>query len=219
MFGKSARDDVTAELWERLDNLEALVRDIHVSLIVRDIPTSRAMEAYDGLRKQVALAARARREHQAQLVQLQEVLQSGASAEDVGRLSSEWCLQAGIREIWDFGDGSLFTVEGDSTLNGVQVHRPAWLDDDSGSLIRQGIAIRVHVEVPEPAFDVQTDMGHAQDDAQTDVKPAQHAAEAEVDEVRQGSDAGPADAPSLPDDAVAVSGEDAQISAEQEEGR
>ncbi len=152
MFGKASQNEIAQELWQRLDHLERLIQDIHVSLIVRDIPTQRTMDAYEGLRKQVGLAARARREHQAQLVQLQEVLQAGATSEDVARLSGEWCLQAGIREVWDFGDGSLFAIEGDSSLNAVQVHRPAWTDSESGSLIRQGIAVRVHIDLPEPTI-------------------------------------------------------------------
>jgi hypothetical protein len=144
MFDKAAREQAVAEMNERLDRVERLIQDIHVSLIVRDIPTQRAMDAYDGLRKQVALAARARREHQAQLVQLKEALQAGSSADDIARLSNEWCLQAGVREVWEFGDGSLFSIEGDRTWRAVQVHRPAWIDDDSGAMIRQGIAVMVN---------------------------------------------------------------------------
>lgn len=126
----------------KLEVLQAKLERIDAALVVRDPGNARSVEAYDGLRKQVAASMRERRAHLVQLMQLSDALDRDASKETLAALSEEWCLQTGLRRWTDLGPPEFFeTAEGDGQL--VEVLAPAWVDVSdplSPVLIRQGMA-------------------------------------------------------------------------------
>lgn len=133
---------------EQLNRIEALLTRVDAALVVRDPGTSRSVEAYEGLRKQVAVASRARRQHVAQLVEIADALDRGATAETIRDRVEEWMMQAGVERRCDPSVLEYFeVVEGNG--DGIEVLTPAWVDTESGSLVRAGRARRIETISPD----------------------------------------------------------------------
>lgn len=144
---------------KRLDRIEALqeqihalqekmherIRDIDVALIVREPGTARAAEAYEGLRRSVATAARERRQHLAQLVEIADAIERGASIDTLRQRCEQWCLEAGLERRSDVVPEWFSVVEGEGPV--LEVIAPAWVDSASGQLVKQGTARRVPGEI------------------------------------------------------------------------
>lgn len=140
MFKRRWKDAVR----ERLDSIYNLVQRIEAALVVRDPGTQRSVEAYEGLRKTVVGAMRARRQHLTQLVTVSEAIDRGATVETLKARLEEWCVQAGLRRWYEPEPAEFFDViEGDGPF--LEVLTGAWVDD-SGEvpvLIKAGTARRV----------------------------------------------------------------------------
>lgn len=148
---------------KRLDRIEALqqqivalqdqmherLRDIDIALIVREPGTARAAEAYEGLRKGVATAARERRQHLAQLVEFVDAIERGATVETLRHRCEQWCLEAGLERRSDVVPEWFSVVEGEGPV--IEVIDPAWVDGTSGQLVKQGTARRVPGEIAAEA--------------------------------------------------------------------
>jgi len=120
------------ELVRRMDRLE-------VALIVRDPGTSLSAEAYEGLRKQVAVAARERQSHLVQLAILDETLRSTDDLGAARHVLSEFMQQAGLMTLDDPTRTEHYqVVSGKGTL--LEVIQPAYVEEGTGRLIRQGRA-------------------------------------------------------------------------------
>jgi hypothetical protein len=140
---------------KRLDRIEALqeqicalqekmherIRDIDVALIVREPGTARAAEAYEGLRRSVATAARERRQHLAQLAEMTDAIERGATVETLRQRCEQWCVEAGLERRSDAVPEWYSVVEGEGPV--LEVIVPAWVDSASGQLVKQGVARRV----------------------------------------------------------------------------
>jgi hypothetical protein len=185
---------------KRLDRIEALqeqivalqdqmherLRDIDIALIVREPGTARAAEAYEGLRKGVATAARERRQHLAQLVEFVDAVERGATVETLRRRCEQWCLEAGLERRADVVPEWFSVVEGEGPV--LEVVEPAWVDGTSGQLVKQGTARRVPGEIAaeaatetpdQPAAGASAERGEDGEAPSGETAPEQEAATSE----------------------------------------
>ena len=146
------------EIREGLAELETAVAKIETALVVRDPGNARSADAFEGLRRSVVNAARARRQQLTQLVVLAEALERAESLDDVAVLSEQWNMEAGLQR-WDVAEPpSFFQIIGGDEGRLV-VDQPAWVDvggDAEPVLIKPGIATRVpEVESTLPSEDAK----------------------------------------------------------------
>lgn len=140
----SRRNDQTTEA---LRELESLLRRLDAALVVRDPGNARSVDAYDGLRRQVASAMRERRAHLSQLVQFADALDRGANLNTLASLVEEWLLQAGLTRWMDSHPVDFFRIDDESVTETdahIEVTVPAWVDasdPESPVLVRQGTAV------------------------------------------------------------------------------
>lgn len=152
MFSSKKLDRIEA-LQERIhalqDKMHERLRDIDIALIVREPGTARAAEAYEGLRKSVATAARERRQHLAQLVEFVDAIERGATVETLRQRCEQWCIEAGLERRSDVMPEWFAVVEGEGPV--LEVVAPAWVDSASGQLVKQGTARRLPGEIATTA--------------------------------------------------------------------
>jgi hypothetical protein len=132
MFGKRNRE--TDQL---LTKMERTVDLIWTALIVRDPGTPLSADAYEGLRKQVIASSTARREHVAQLAEIDVALQRDASAEDLAQLVSQWLNQADIERVEDPARREVWETTLPAGAS-AEVEIPAYFDRHTGTIVRQG---------------------------------------------------------------------------------
>jgi hypothetical protein len=133
----------------RADILEAI-------MTVRDPSAVSAGEAYDGLRRQVVNSVSQRTAHLSQLVQFERAVTGGATPAELTNMIESWFEQAGLERVsvMDPG-GQLFELVED--LGGaVEILEPAYVDMNSGRVVRRGRARRVAVRA-EAATSVHLD--------------------------------------------------------------
>lgn len=143
--------ELLEELLRKID--EELLRKIdrmEVALIVRDPGTSLSADAYDGLRKQVAVAARDRQAHLVQLVHLDDALRSTSDVDAVGSVLSELMQQAGIVAVDDPNRPELYDVVAGKG-SALEVLSPAYMEEGTGRLIRRGRAREGDAKPKDPA--------------------------------------------------------------------
>jgi hypothetical protein len=154
VFSSKKLDRIEA-LQERIhalqDKMHERLRDIDIALIVREPGTARAAEAYEGLRKSVATAARERRQHLAQLVEFVDAIERGATVETLRQRCEQWCIEAGLERRSDVTPEWFAVVEGEGPV--LEVVAPAWVDSASGQLVKQGTARRLPGEIATTAED------------------------------------------------------------------
>jgi hypothetical protein len=134
-----------------LMELKAQVDTLKTALIVMDPKVSTSADAYDGLRKQIAVAASSRQAHLVQLAQFSRALRRGASPDHLSRLVGEWMEQAGLAAQDDPNPDLYEILEGNPGAGRrLEVMAPAFLDPQTGALVAQGQARWVPVagEVP-----------------------------------------------------------------------
>jgi hypothetical protein len=124
----------------QLDDLQASLHRIEGALVVRDPGTARSVEAYDGLRKQVAAAMRHRRQHLVQIVLMADALDRGIDADGMRAMIDDWSSQAGLRRWTEPSPLHFFEVLGGEAET-YEVVAPAWVDDQSDEpvLVKTGV--------------------------------------------------------------------------------
>ena len=133
------KKDMTA----RIEALAASLERVEAALVVRDPGNARSAEAFDGLRKQIAMAARVRRTHASHLVTLAEDLRKGATLETVTKRVRDFLNELGVRQSEDIDIPDAFVVEGEG--EDVEIVDPAWVDvmeDGTRIVLKQGRATR-----------------------------------------------------------------------------
>jgi hypothetical protein len=177
---------------KRLDRIEALqermfalqekmherIRDIDVALIVREPGTARAAEAYEGLRRSVATAARERRQHLAQLAEMTDAIERGATVETLRQRCEQWCAEAGLERRSEAVPEWYAVVEGEGPV--LEVIVPAWVDSASGQLVKQGTARRV--SEPEPDMDMPDEESEHEEPEPGEAKSEEETPEEETPE-------------------------------------
>jgi hypothetical protein len=139
--------ELLGDVRDRLTQLEHDADLIKTVLIVKEPTSSLAADAYDGLRKQVIVAAGERRAHLSQLAQMDAALARGGSVEDARRLVRDWMQQAGVVAVAQAPDGTpvsdlfeVLTSNGVADGQSVEVVEPAYLDGATGAVLRLGRA-------------------------------------------------------------------------------
>ncbi|MEX0754985.1 MAG: hypothetical protein WD556_07700 [Actinomycetota bacterium] len=126
---------------ELLMELRAQVETLKTALIVMDPKVSTSADAYEGLRKQVAVSASSRRAHLVQLAQFSRALRHGASTGDLASLVEGWMQEAGLASSTDPTPDLYEIVEGEpGGEQRLEVVAPAYVDPQTGVLIAQGQA-------------------------------------------------------------------------------
>jgi hypothetical protein len=123
---------------QRLSEIERQLDKVYTALVIRDPGTRMSSEAYDGLRKQVIAASGDRMAHLSQLAELDVALARGASTEDLKALTNQWIQQAGIARIDDPTETACFEDTGNPSSEDRVVVLPAYVDNVTSRLIRQG---------------------------------------------------------------------------------
>jgi hypothetical protein len=139
----------------QLAEIRRLVERIEVALLVRDPGSTRAAEAYDGLRKQILAATAERRAHLVQLAELDAAVRRSPDPEQLRQRLDDWLNQQGIvRRNDPNADRELFDIAG-SDGDGLVVDHPAYVDGKTEMVIKRGRARRVAIGggPPPPAAD------------------------------------------------------------------
>lgn len=127
----------------QLDAIEKLVAEIAGALIVGNPGTGLAVEAYEGLGKQVRFSVKARRMHIAHLLSLKDSLDRGASLDLIRDRVDDFLIELGIQFVTDTSRSQHFIFDCDE--DGPEVVTPAVIDiaDDGAEVtIREGHARR-----------------------------------------------------------------------------
>ncbi len=150
---------------EMLMELKAQVETLKTVLVVMDPKVSTSAEAYDGLRKQIAVAASSRQAHLVQLAQFSRALRRGASADRLSQLVEEWMQHAGLDAVADPNPDLYEILEGDPGNGRLEVMAPAYLDPQTGVLIAQGQARWVPSTDEVPATTESTESNDTPEEA------------------------------------------------------
>jgi len=189
LFGKRRLERFEARQEATLDQ----IGHITAALIVREPGTALSANAYDGLRKQVSIAARDRRQHLARLVELSEAIDNGATTETLRRKCEQWCLEVGLEAVTDLESGQsdwFRIVEGDGPE--IEVLTPAWADTEVGHLVQRGTARRSWPAAPPEPVPAETGETEAESPEAT---TSEADATAETESTESTDDAEPIDEP------------------------
>jgi hypothetical protein len=123
----------------RLERVERLLERLDAAVVVRDPGNARSAEQFEGLRKQIALAAKNHRVHVAHLLSLSDSARKGASLELLSERIEDFLAELGVTRISEYLHPDLFdvveTVEG--ATDGIEVLEPAVVETmESGELNR-----------------------------------------------------------------------------------
>jgi hypothetical protein len=150
--------DQLAEVSDRLRELEHAAELIKTVLIVKEPNTVRASEAYDGLRKQVIASASERRAHVVQLVTMAVAVRRATTVEDLHPQLAEWLQQSNVQTVWQVPPGerpaNLFDIEEEVGERAMEVLEPAYIDLQTGTLVRLGRAVSGTVAAAPPKTEV-----------------------------------------------------------------
>lgn len=142
---------------EQLDRMEVLLQRLDSAVVVRDLGSARAAEAFDGLRKSVIQASKSHRVHVAHLIALDESIRSGATLDLVRLRIAEYLRELGIERLETPENLDAFDVVGDSDGD-VEVLEAAiveHVDDGRVSVLKVGKARRT-ARPSQPSDEVKT---------------------------------------------------------------
>jgi hypothetical protein len=135
---KTDVQDSLREIAQVLGDLRLSVERIDASLVVRDPGNVRSADAYDGLRKQIAVSAGDRRRLLVLLTELGEAIRRKEDHQSLQARFDEWSSQAGIGVLSEFNSEHFDYVETDGS--DVEISQPAYVEIESGRTIRRGVA-------------------------------------------------------------------------------
>ena len=181
------QEQIAKDMRQTAKDLSAL----SAALVVREPATATAAQAYDGLRKAVMAGAQARRELLVDLVELTELLDHDVEIEDIRSFVEELRLRAHLAQDGDVAARPAHFTVLDGVGDTVRVNKVAWVDEQTGALIKRGLAERVasqgralpigETEVAEAAsVDPQPDAPAAQESRGGDKVAPVHEASDEV---------------------------------------
>jgi hypothetical protein len=125
---------------ELLMELRAKIDKLETVLVVMDPKVSTSADAYDGLRKQIAMAASSRQAHLVQLAQFSRALKRGATTDKLTELVEEWMQQAGLVAVMDPNPDLYEILDGEPEAGRLEISAPAYVDPQTGVLVAQGQA-------------------------------------------------------------------------------
>lgn len=130
----------------QLADVVQLLQRLDAAVVVRDPGNARSAEAFEGLRKTILAAGKARRAHIAHLLSLSDSIGRGASLETISERISDFLDEIGLRHVTDVTHPEWFdTTEGEG--DSLECLTPAVVDESEigTTLIRAGTARRVPV--------------------------------------------------------------------------
>ena len=130
--------DELQEIGSVLVDLRLSIERIDASLVVRDPGNVRSADAYDGLRKQIAVSAGDRRRLLVLLTELGEAIRRKEDHQSLQARFEEWSSQAGITVLSELNSEHFDYLETDGGK--VEISQPAYVEIDSGRTIRRGVA-------------------------------------------------------------------------------
>lgn len=141
------KPDRIPEVLDRLHELEHEAELLRMVLTLQHPDTKDAALAFDGLRRQIIAATGARRSHLTQLVAVSVSVSRASSVDDLRPQVREWMEQAGVLEVMTLPPGTpaqdLFEDVGGEGLTGeIEAVEPAYVDQQTGALLRLGRARR-----------------------------------------------------------------------------
>lgn len=139
MFEKNrVRRDVVRDVRDEVSQIRLDIARIEAALVVRDPGNTRSVEAYDGLRKQVAAASGDRRRLLVALTELSEAIRRGESTEMLGTRILDWANQTGLTVLSEFVEEHFELVDGEP--GPLRTIEPAYVDIETSRTIRRGLA-------------------------------------------------------------------------------
>lgn len=140
MFDKKRdRGYVLHDVQDELSQIRLDIARIETALVVRDPGNARSVEAYDGLRKQVAAASGDRRRLLVALTELSESIRKGETTEMLGNRVRDWAGQTGLVVMTDFVEEHFELVDGEP--GPLRTIEPAYVDIETSRTIRRGLAV------------------------------------------------------------------------------
>ncbi|MCT2588272.1 hypothetical protein [Actinophytocola gossypii] len=131
-----------SELERAVDRISRSIEKIEVATIVREPSSGVAVDAYDGLRRQIVAAAGERIAHLHQLARFAEAVGAERPSAELASLVDEWLVQAGLERVTDPHEHDYFDVLG-GTGSRLRVLRPGYRDRVTGRPVVMGQAERV----------------------------------------------------------------------------
>lgn len=119
-------------LQEQLDRIELI-------LMLRDPGSSKAAEAYEGLRKSITAAVAERTSHLVQLSQIDAALQRGETTDSLALVVRDLMAQAGLERVSDPARRDCYEIDGDAGQ--LKVLEPAYVDVATARPVRLGRAV------------------------------------------------------------------------------
>ena len=126
-------------LTQRIDQLEHQAELLKTVLIVKEPGAIISANAFEGLRKQIIASANDRLTHLSQIVQMRVAIDRASSLDDLKSMVASWEAQSGIDEIHEPGPD---TPVSDLFEGGFKVVEPAFVDSQSGRVLRTGRAVQ-----------------------------------------------------------------------------
>jgi hypothetical protein len=152
--------DRLAELERMVDQVTRSIEKIEVATIVREPRSQVAVDAYDGLRRQIIAAAGERMAHLHQLVLFAEAVTVPGAPSNLAGVVMEWMQQAGVERVEELRDPNYYEVL-TGTGSELRVLRPAYRDRVTGRPIRMGQTERFTAVPPGHPYDGEpTQDGH-----------------------------------------------------------
>lgn len=130
--------DLIREVQDEVSQIRLDIARIEAALVVRDPGNTRSVEAYDGLRKQVAAASGDRRRLLVVLMELSEAIRKGESTEMLANRILDWANQTGLTVLSDFAEEHFELVDGEP--GPLRTVEPAYVDVETSRTIRRGLA-------------------------------------------------------------------------------
>lgn len=144
---------------EMLMELKAQVETLKTALVVMDPKVSTSADAYEGLRRQIAVSASSRQAHLVQLAQFSRAVRRGANAEQLAGLVEEWAQQAGLVAVEEANSDLYEVLDGAPDAGTLEVLSPAYVDAQNGRLVAMGEARWISVTEERPQEPESTEQG------------------------------------------------------------
>jgi hypothetical protein len=153
---------------EQLNRIENLLNRLDAAVVSRDPGNARSAEQFEGLRKQIGLAAKNHRVHVAHLLSLSDSIQRGATLELVKDRVNDFLNELGVRRLLEVNYEELFEIVEviESDVNGYEVLEPAVIEELEGGNInplRLGKAKKF--VAPQPVSTVEPLHEHPKEDS------------------------------------------------------
>ena len=141
------------KLHAALDGMDRKLEKLELILTLKDPGSSKAADAYEGLRRQVVASSGERVAHLAHLAQVDSAVQRGEGHDGLRLLLRDLMAQAGVERITDGSRREAFEIV-DGEGDGLEVLQPAYIEPTTGRIVQLGRA-RAFSPVVAPASELQ----------------------------------------------------------------